>query len=80
MYTKCFCLSSETFGIQELLEDKKTGFIIDPNNIKQILNTIEFCLDSPDKNLNELLINARSHIINNFNLHKNIKLFCKKIL
>ena len=80
MYTKCFCLSSETFGIQELLEDKKTGFIIDPNNIKQILNTIEFCLDSQDKNLNELLINARSHIINNFNLHKNIKLFCKKIL
>lgn len=80
MYTKCFCLSSETFGIQELLEDKKTGFIIDPNNIPQILNTIEFCLDSQDKDLNELLINAQSHIINNFDLQKNIKSFCKKIL
>ena len=80
MYTKCYCLSSETFGIQELIKDKKTGFIIDPDNIQQILNTIEFCLELDKKNLNELLINAQSHIINNFDLQKNIKLFCEKIM
>ncbi len=79
MYTKCYCLSSETFGIQELIKDKKTGFIIDPDNIQQILNTIEFCLELDEKHLNELLINAQSHIINNFDLQKNIKLFCEKI-
>ena len=40
-----FLFIFRNIGIQKLLEDKKTGFIIDPNNIKQILNTIEFCLD-----------------------------------
>ena len=79
MYTKCFCLSSKTFGLDELLKDKKTGFVIDPNDISQILNIIDFCLHSDNKDLNELLNNAQSHIINNFDLQKSIKLFCNTI-
>ena len=79
MYTKCFCLSSKTFGLEELLKDKKTGFVIDPNDISQILNIIEFCFHSDNKDLNELLNNAQSHIINNFDLQKSIKLFCNTI-
>ena len=79
MYTKCFCLSAKTFGLDELLKDKKTGFVIDPNDISQILNIIDFCLHSDNKDLNELLNNAQSHIINNFDLQKSIKLFCNTI-
>ena len=38
MYNKCFVISSKTFGIDELIKDKVNGYIVDPNNTKNIKN------------------------------------------
>ena len=77
MYSKCYCLSSNTFGIEEIIEDKKNGFIINPEDNKEMLKTIEFCLNSDTKS--EILNNAQLKIIKNFDLAKNIKSFCDTI-
>ena len=77
MYSKCYCLSSNTFGIEEIIEDKKNGFIINPEDNKEMLKTIEFCLNSDTKS--EILNNAQLKIIENFDLAKNIKSFCDTI-
>ena len=77
MYSKCYCLSSNTFGIEEIIEDKKNGFIINPEDNKEMLKTIEFCLNSDTKS--EILNNAQLKIIKKFDLTKNIKSFCDTI-
>ena len=78
MYSRCFILSSKTFAIEEIIDHEKNGFIINPNNAKNIVKVIDFCLNSElSKNVTK---NARIKIKQNFDLEKNINFFIKHSL
>lgn len=76
MYSRCIVLSSKTFAIEEIIDNKKDGFIIDPKNINRILKIIDFCINN--SNYAKLIKDkARIKIEKNFDLKKNIKFFVK---
>lgn len=76
MYSRCIVLSSKTFAIDEIIDHKKDGFIIDPKNIKKIIKIIDFCINN--SGYAKLITNkARKKIQQNFNIKKNIKFFLK---
>lgn len=76
MYSRCIVLSSKTFAIEEIIDHKKNGFIIDPKNKSKIVKIIDFCTNNTGSA--KLIRNkARKKIKQNFDVKKNIKSFLK---
>lgn len=76
MYSRCIVLSSKTFAIEEIIDHKKDGFIIDPKNKSKIVKIIDFCINNTGSA--KLIRNkARKKIKQNFDVKKNIKFFLK---
>ena len=70
MLAGCICIVSNTPGIDELIEDGKTGFIIEENNYDLIPNLIS-SLDEIKKE--EIRTNAKEFILKNFDVELSMK-------
>ena len=70
MLSGCICIVSNTPGIDELIEDGKTGFIIEENNYDLIPNLIS-SLDEIKKE--EIRTNAKEFILKNFDVELSMK-------
>ena len=70
MLSGCICIVSNTPGIDELIEDGKTGFIIEENNYDLIPNLIS-SLNEIKKE--EIRANAKEFILKNFDVELSMK-------
>lgn len=70
MLAGCICIVSNTPGIDELIEDGKTGFIIEENNYDLIPNLIS-SLNQIKKE--EIRANAKEFILKNFDVELSMK-------
>lgn len=70
MLAGCICIVSNTPGINELIENGKTGFIIEENNYDLIPNLIS-SLDEIKKE--EIRTNAKEFILKNFDVELSMK-------
>lgn len=70
MLAGCICIVSNTPGIDELIEDGKTGFIIEENNYDLIPNLIS-SLNEIKKE--EIRANAKEFILKNFDVELSMK-------
>ena len=70
MLAGCICIVSNTPGIDELIEDGKTGFIVESNNYDLIPNLIS-SLDEIKKE--EIRTNAKEFILKNFDVELSMK-------
>mgnify|MGYP006347152857 FL=1 len=70
MLSGCICIVSNTPGIDELIEDGKTGFIIEENNYDLIPNLIS-SLNEIKKE--EIRTNAKEFILKNFDVELSMK-------
>ena len=77
MFSKCFVLSSKTFAIEEIIDDTKNGFLVDPNKTHKVIKIINFCINNKKSKL--ITHNAKIKIMKNFNLKKNIEFFLNNI-
>lgn len=77
MVSKCICVVSPSPGIEELIENGNTGFIIKNNDIDNAVNIIENILDHK-YDLYKIRENAHKKIINDFNLNVEIKKYLKE--
>ncbi|WP_158735761.1 glycosyltransferase [Alteribacillus sp. YIM 98480] len=69
MLAKCLCIVTETPGIEELVEDGKSGYVVNleyPNKIHEIIDKV-FVNKS---NKEEIIKKGFSHITNNFDIKK----------
>ena len=70
MLAGCICIVSNTPGIDELIEDGKTGFIIEANNYALIPDLIA-SLDEIKKE--EIRANAKEFVLKNFDVELSMK-------
>ncbi|NWF90936.1 MAG: glycosyltransferase [Ignavibacteriaceae bacterium] len=63
-------ISTKIGGIPELVEDKKTGYLIEPNNPIELAEKIEELLKMPKSELQTIVQNARKKIEIEYNLDK----------
>ena len=61
------CVASAVGGIPEVITDKKSGLLINPNNHTTIVEALEFLINYPDQRT-LFSYNLRDTIIDNFNL------------
>lgn len=66
MLRNCIPVVAHTIGIDELISDQETGFIVEQGNTAQAADTVVRCLQAWD-DLAELRNAARLHIIDRFN-------------
>ncbi len=65
MLAECVCVVSKTTGIDELIEDRRTGFLVDQDEIETAARIMSDCLSRWDA-LEDLRKVAREHIEQNF--------------
>ena len=70
MLAGCICIVSNTPGIDELIEDGKTGFIIEENNYDLIPNLISSLNEIKRE---EIRTNAKEFILKNFDVELSMK-------
>lgn len=77
MASKCICVVSPSPGIEELIKDKETGFIIKDNNLNNAINIINDIL-SEKYDLNSIRNNAYNKIKKEFDISKEIDKYLKE--
>lgn len=65
MQTGCLCVVSRTTGIEELITDQRTGFIIEQGDIEGAASCVSACLEER-KEWSLMRTEARSHVESNF--------------
>ncbi len=56
-------------GIPELIEDKKSGFLVEQNNANQLTKTVNYCIDNfNSEELRSIRKNARETVMKKFSL------------
>ncbi len=65
-------IATDGGGTSELVIDDKTGFLIEQQNVKQLVEKIEFLLENP-KIAAEMGKNGKERIINNFSIDKMVE-------
>jgi glycosyltransferase involved in cell wall biosynthesis len=78
MYSRCIVLSSKTFAIEEIIDHAKNGFLVNPNNVNNILKIINSCTNNVYAK--KIIEKARMKIKQNFDIKKNIKSFVNHVL
>jgi len=68
MSLSCCVLASDTEPVREVISNNKNGLLVDFFDYEQIGKKISYLLDNP-KERERLSINARNHIIHNYDLH-----------
>lgn len=48
MWAKAVCIGTSIEAIPEIIQDDKTGFLVEPGNAEILSKTIEYCLDHPE--------------------------------
>lgn len=65
MQAQCLCVVSRTIGIEELIEDQETGFVVEQGDIEMAASRIASCLeDRPE--WPRMRAEAKNHIESNF--------------
>ncbi len=58
-------------GIPELIEDKKSGFLVTKNNVEQLTKSVNYCVDNFNSDeLRSIRKNARETVIKKFSIEK----------
>ena len=65
MLAECICIVSKTVGIDELIEDRRTGFLVDQEDVETAAKIVIECLAQWNAH-EELRKSAREHIELNF--------------
>lgn len=65
-------LASDLGAAPELCQDKKTGFLIQPNNAQDLAQALSLLYNLPQDKRHIMEKEARSHIVKNFSLHRMI--------
>jgi colanic acid/amylovoran biosynthesis glycosyltransferase len=68
MASRCICITTPTPGIEELLVNEKSGYIVAPSDFKSAANIIERVFENPSA-FNALVNSGYEHVIRHFNLH-----------
>jgi glycosyltransferase involved in cell wall biosynthesis len=74
LYASNIVISSRTTGIEELIQDYKTGFLVNPLDHDNIVNIVDHCLKNEDMT-NKIIDEGKKLILEKFDLKKNIKSF-----
>lgn len=74
LYSGNIVISSRTTGIEELIQDYKTGFLVNSSDHENIVNIIDYCLKNEDMT-NKIIDEGKKIIFEKFDLKKNIKNF-----
>lgn len=75
-------ITTKVGGIPELVEHNKTGLLVEPNNVNQLIIAIEYLILNPAKR-ERIGRNAREHILSNYTIEKmasKTRNFYKKIV
>lgn len=67
MAAKCVIITSDVGSIKNVIEDGKNGFLIEPHNIRQIVQQLKNLLPE-DQDLTDVKNNARKTIVENFSM------------
>ncbi len=59
-------------GFKEIIEDKKTGLIVEKENPSQAADAIQFLIENPEF-AKQLTINAKQKVFNDYNIEDNVK-------
>lgn len=78
MAAKVACIATDIPGNNELVINKKTGLIIEPNNPYQLVKALDTLINNPNYR-NQLAENAFEHVKNNYSSEIEIKLWLKLI-
>lgn len=65
MAARCPVVATEVGGVNELISDKKTGFLAQPNDPESLYNAIKTYL-SQKENISEVIERGYDHIKNNY--------------
>jgi glycosyltransferase involved in cell wall biosynthesis len=57
-------------GIEDFVEDKKTGLLVQPKNVDSLVEAIDYLLSNPDK-AKEIGERARKLVLDNYTWEKN---------
>lgn len=64
----CCVVASKTTPVEEVIKDKKNGFLVDFYDIDALVNKVEYVLEHPDK-VKKIRENARKTIVEKYDLH-----------
>ncbi|WP_077579548.1 MULTISPECIES: glycosyltransferase family 4 protein [unclassified Salinivibrio] len=76
MYQQCVVVTTRTEGIDELIEEQHSGFIVDKRGIKAAIDRVEKCLDEP-KVSKKIALNAKQRIDSVFDVDKSMEKYCE---
>lgn len=62
----CFPVFSKTGGLMDLIEDGKSGFLVEPQNIMELAATLEKVMNMTEKEIQNLREQSREHFRKNF--------------
>lgn len=68
-------IASKGGGTEEIISDKDNGFIIEPKNVEQVLNTICFLINHPNER-NRIGVNAKKTIEDRFLYQDKMREYC----
>lgn len=71
-------IATSISGIPELVQHKITGLLVPPEDANELVNALEWIRENPDET-RRIVQNGRDLIINQFNLHKNVKQLSSQI-
>ena len=69
-------IGSKIGGIPELVEERKTGLLFEPNSKEQLLEKIQFCVEE-EKEIEKMGQNARAKMIQDFSNEKHYRKLMK---
>lgn len=73
MALKVPCVASRVGGIGEIVENRKTGLLVDPGSADSLANAVSELMDDQSAREN-IAINGHNRVINDFDVNRNVKL------
>ena len=73
-------VATQNGGISELIDDNKTGFLVPQQDVPAISVTLKKVINMDTEKKNELIINARSKVVEKFNAKTNAEEFFTLII
>jgi glycosyltransferase involved in cell wall biosynthesis len=74
MSTRCACLVSDTSGIEELIEDGTTGFVVPQGDVDEAARRVDSLFRDRERAA-AMVDRAQSHVLANFDVNVSMKLY-----
>jgi len=66
-------IATKVSGVPELIEDGKTGFLVEPKNSKKLADKIEYVLNLSEEEKKKIIENARKALEEKFSIERMVK-------